>query len=71
MGKNGKAKRAQAAKTKVLQKFAEAKPVTLSSSNHMINKAVQGDFVGLLMMKLRKDGLLDINLAKRDVRVPM
>jgi hypothetical protein len=38
MGKNGKAKRAQAAKTKVLQKFAEAKPVTLSSSNHMINK---------------------------------
>jgi hypothetical protein len=72
MGKNGKIKRAQAAKTKIPQKRAEeAKPVTPSSTNDMINKAVQGDFVGLLKMKLRKNGLLDVSIVKRDARVPM
>jgi hypothetical protein len=72
MGKNGRNKRVYAAKTKALRKIAqEGEPQKLLASNEMITKVVDKDFVGLLKMKLLSNGLLNVSLDKRDMRIPM
>jgi hypothetical protein len=68
MRKNRRDKRAYAAKTEVLRKIA---PQKLLASNEMITNVVNKDFVGLLKMKLLSNGLLNVSLGKRDMRIPM
>jgi hypothetical protein len=65
MSKHGKTRRANAVKNKRVEDAQD------SSSSHTIDNAVQGDFVGLLKMKLRDNGLLDVSIVKRDVCIPM
>jgi hypothetical protein len=72
MRKNRRDKRAYAAKTEVLRKIAQEKePQKLLASNEMITNVVNKDFVGLLKMKLLSNGLLNVSLGKRDMRIPM
>lgn len=69
MGKNNN-KKIRAAKKKAAQE-EEHEAREFSTPNDMIKDAVKKDFVGLLMAKCHKNGLLDVSLAKNDPRIPM